>query len=179
MRALNYEILKVRNFLFTNCAQEPFCSCEINRLYSIVNENQRSKELIELFMWTWIDQVIYWVLVDDKNESCLNNYELYDKFRSKYAFPKTRHHSSPGYMEPSFYLTAIHKINLINDRNLLLDIKRMAWDENIKRFFLSMGEIDIVNRAEKEFRRDLTLRYRFSELEEKELMFLWEEDLSN
>ena len=179
MRTLNYEILKVRNFLFTNCAQEPFCSCEINRLYSIVNENQRSKELIELFMWTWIDQVIYWLLVDGKNESCLNNYELYDKFRRKYTFPKIRHHSSPGFIEPSYYLTAFHNINLIIDRHLLLYIKKIAWDQNVKPFLLKLREMDVVNRSEEEFRRDLTLRYRFSELEEKELMFLWKEDLFN
>lgn len=178
MKLLNYEILKLREILDYNSPQQTYCECEIERLYQ--KKNLGSKNIMELFLWTWIDQVVYWILTDDKNDTCLKESEIYERFRRKYPFPKAWYHNQPaGYIKPAYYFKLFKKFHLKNENLLLLNMTMFTWDLNVKKYFIDLGRNDIVELAEKEFIRDLTLRHRFTEDEEKEIMSLWKNIISN
>ena len=129
--------------------------CECGIFHAILKEPNiiRRHNLASSIFWSvWIDQVIY-TITRGKDES------IYEKFRSKYPFPKVHSHSSNGYTTPYFIL----EFNLGDsdfyppDIDLLLEYKEEFWNE-IADYFKSIDKKELVEKAILEFKNDLAER---------------------
>lgn len=169
--------IRILNVLSTREPKTEFCNCELlsNRITS--KRLLKKQDFINLFFASWIDQVMYWVLVDSGNEFCLNELWLYEYFYKYYRFIKIVYHGPGSMVRPISYLTGLGYKNLLREKELLFYTKQKYWDQDVKEFFLSIDGRDIIELAEKEFIRDLSLRHRFSEDQENELKYLWETKL--
>lgn len=164
---------RIINLLNSRTIRQEFCICELKNYYINSGDSIQKEDLINLFMGTWIDQTIYWVLVDSDNENCLKEYELYQEYYEEFKFLKFEQHGFGNLIEPIYFLTGISENNLLSEKELLLLTKLKYWDRGVKEFFSSIGRLNIVELAEDEFVKDLSLRYRFTENQEKELKYLW------
>lgn len=171
--------IRIINVLNTKASKTEFCSCELLSSQITSKRLLKKEDFISLFFATWIDQVIYWVLVDSGNEFCLNDSELYETFHTKLVFPKFWQHGSRHYARPVIFLIRLYRKDLLSENKLLLLTKLKYWNLGGKKFFLRIGRRDIIKLAEQEFIRDLSLRHRFSEDHERKLKYLWETKLIN
>lgn len=164
---------RIINLLNKRKMTQIFCICELRNFYFNSKSPLEKEEFIKLFVGTWIDQTIYWLLVDSNNERCLNEYGIYQEYYDKFNFPKFKQHGFGNLVEPIYFLTRFCEDNLLSEKTLILFTKLGYWDLGIKEFFLSLDRKDIVELAEEEFIRDLSLRHRFSEKQAKKLKYLW------
>ena len=183
-RTINDELLRIRHFLDSRTPsplqlEDSIASDAVHYKYSNVPGFSKKKDLLILFMWSWIDQVIYWLLKDEKNKFCFNEAELYDNFRQIFEYPKMLRYPDYHIIRPSYFLNIFDELKLLNEKPLLLDARINSWDLGAKQYFLELSRNDIIASAENEFRRDLTLRDKFTEDEQNKLEFLWENDLFN
>jgi len=170
---------RIMDVLNTRESRTEFCSCELISNRITARRLLDKEDLINLFFATWIDQVIYWMLVDSRNPFCLKELRLYKTFYKKFKFLKFYYHGYGRWVRPISYLTSLGYRNLIREKNLLLRTKQKYWDQDVKEFFLSIHRGDIIELAEQEFLRDLSLRHRFSEDQERKLKYLWVTNLIN
>ena len=183
MKEIKSEIERITRFLDHRLPLPPLeiiSSGIIYERYLNVNVQERKRDIIRISMWTWIDQTIYFLLADERNENCFNDIELYNNFRNEFPFPKVEISGAAwGNISPAAILKIYDDLNLIFEKELLLISKLQIWDLGVKRFFEELGRIRLVIHAENEFRKDLKLRHRFTEDEESRLKFLWKEELFN
>lgn len=166
--------IRILNVLNTREAKTEFCSCELISNRITYKRLLKKQDYINLFFASWIDQVMYWVLVDSRNEFCLKELWLYEYFYNYYRFIKIVYHGPGSRVRPISYLIGLGYKNLLRERELLLRTKQKYWDQDVKEFFLSIDRRDIIEIAEQEFLRDLSLQHRFSEEQENKLKYLWE-----
>ncbi len=152
-----------------------YCSCVINNLFENLSQLKFKRDyyLANIFMSTWIDQTLFWVLKDKWNPNCLNEKEVYDKFQEIFNIPKFYNHPLATLLPPVNILTYKGKVNLLNKKELLFYVKQLWWEDNVKPYFLTLGRNDIVESSILEFRNDLNMEKRFSITENKKLRFLW------
>lgn len=163
-------------------ADKHYCDCcrmELIKNAKTLFEAEYVEELMALIYFQLvIDQTLYFILVDNRlNAECLNEVETYLNYDKLFNFIKMQIHCSPEQTSPVSFLdfrNSDTEIYLLDKKELLMDAKVLLWDKGVKQYFLSLGRNDIVSLSEMEFRRDLTLRHRFSEDEETKLKYLFE-----
>lgn len=149
-----------------------FYSNEILDYINSLRHFPKIAELVTFFIWAWIDQTIFWILVDKRNKKRIKGKRIYNKFRIHFPFPTIWQEGMSPRMRPQELLN-FDKINILGNESLLKDIKIKWWDNYVKLYFEEIGRPDIIDIAEAEFRRELSLRYRFTEEQENKLRSLW------
>ena len=148
----------------------------VSAIYNYVNSPKYSDKdelLAKFFIWVWIDQTIYWVLVDKRNKRRIHDEGIYQQFKLYFPFPKIWLEGMSPIIRPRNLLSH-NEINIAHNLKLLKITKLKWWDGLVKQYFIEIDRPDIINLAEEEFRKDLTLRHRFNEEQENALIFLWE-----
>lgn len=170
---------RIMSLLNERSIRRTFCSCEIVKFAKNSGRSLNKEDLINLFMGTWIDQTIYWILKDSRNADRLHESEFYQEFYEKFNFAKFELHGWNNLVSPIFFLIGIKRFNLMQEKELILFTKIKYWDLGVKEYLLSKDRKDIVELAEEEFNRDLSLRHRFTENQERELRYLLKTTYNN
>lgn len=117
--------------------------------------------LFIVFFWcAWIDQVMYWILVDKNNPGATNEHEVYKALRKKFAFPKLVEHATPAHFRPGLFVMDEHitpMINLLNRQNLFTEYQQALWSA-VEDWLLSLGRPDLRERAIAAFKEDFGQR---------------------
>lgn len=143
-----------------------FCMCEVEKAILYAPGDKQAQLTSGLFWSVWIDQVMYYVLIDGGVNGFLPEPELYRKFRSIYCFPKFYVHSGPGHSSPHFLLGDNQHYQK-PDEYLLKEDKNDFWCE-VKKWLMSIHRDDVVNAVISAFREDIENRF------ENKYSFLWE-----
>lgn len=140
-----------------------FCACEIEEAILYAPENMQAQLTSALFWSIWIDQVMYFILLDGGVKPYLRKYfppaenQLYDKFRSLYPFPKLNIHGGAGQVSPGYLLSEQRHFQK-PDIKLLSEDRKEFWGE-IKNWLKSIQREDIINAMICAFREDVKLRF--------------------
>lgn len=159
------------------------CSCSLQKLFKEeVTVEKRQSILSDLFWLTWLDQVLFYLLQDNKNENSLNQPELYETINEKFSIIHLKEHFNGKPFLPSRLLT-INCImenggpDLLGNAKVLANSKIYWWDESIKDFLQEIGREDIVSLVNKEIINDLHST-KFNDEERDVLQKIWFSSLS-
>ena len=149
-----------------------FCQHSLGFIFNRHNESERDFFLLHLFIMNWIDQNLYWTLVDLSNPECLQEEELYYSIRNRFNIIKIYSDWNGGPVRPSLLFNLAKGADLFTKRSFLLRVKEFWWDNHIRKYLESINRSDIIKLVEKELLMDLKLRHRFNEEEEIALRYL-------
>jgi len=141
---------------FTNY-NDGFCLCDMDKVINLAPVDQQSQLASGIFWSVWIDQVLYYVLVDGGVEGFERDPKLYQSFRNIYKLPKLHEHFISAHASPSFLLDGNRKYPVPN-RMLLLEDKREFWGE-ISCWLKAIERTDVKDAAERAFKEDLHIRF--------------------
>ncbi len=134
-----------------------FCACEVEKAILYAPHEQQPQLISGLFWSIWIDQVMYYVLVDGGIHGFEPDKELYKKYRSKYRFPKLYVHSGPGHSSPHFLLS--QNANYQTPNNELLEEDRRDFWCNVKDWLKGIHRDDVIDAALSAFQDDINTRF--------------------
>lgn len=139
---------------------EGICECQLLLILEVPGlEVSQRKQLGSAFFWSvWIDQVMYYVLVDGGVPGIEKDESLYKEFRRLYPFPKLYSHPSSGFASPGSVLAFCEGKSCMPDRELLLEDKKEFWGE-VAKWLDSIERSDVKEAAIKAFKEDIELRY--------------------
>jgi hypothetical protein len=132
-----------------------FSQSEVFKAVEFAPIEQRAQLLSGLFWSVWIDQVMYYILVENSKDKT-----LYETFRGIYPFPKLRSHPSCGQASPSWLMgdDEIGRGCPKPNEELLLEDKKEFWGE-ISDWLTSIDRSDVKDLAEGAFKEDLRIRF--------------------
>jgi len=133
------------------------CQCEVGHMVSFVPLGHRPQFVSGLFWSVWIDQVMWYVLVEGGVRGCYSDRNFYEAFIRRYPFPKLYFHAGDGHASPA-WLLAPERSYPGPGRELLLEDKREFWGE-VAAWLESVERSDIRDAAVFAFREDLDLRF--------------------
>lgn len=137
--------------------RDGFCQCEVYRAIEYAPAAQRAQLASGIFWSVWIDQVMWYVLVEGGVGGRAANRELYEAFAALYPFPKLYSHPVPGHASPAWLLAANRSYQLPS-RELLLEDKEEFWGD-VASWLESIGRSDVRDAAIFAFKEDLGLRF--------------------
>lgn len=108
-----------------------------------------------LFWGAWIDQVLYFVLVDRRMRSQPHGEDCYLEFRRRYPFPALRDNAGRAYLSPAVIL----QVRPVDPRTLK-EVRREFWDQEVAEWLSAESDYFMVRMvAEKMFRLDMQERF--------------------
>lgn len=146
-----------------------FCACGVCSALRSEPATQQAQLVSGLFWSAWIDQVLYWLLVDPQTGRQRNPTQaepsFYEKFRFAYPFPKIHSHAGRGQAPPWILLSTEHAQSLgiaqpcLPSTELIKEYKRKFWDDEVACWLESCGRRDVSAAAESTFREDVVERF--------------------
>lgn len=137
--------------------RDGFCQCEVYRAIEYAPAGQQAQLASGVFWSVWIDQVMWYVLVEGGVEGCYADRNFYEEFIKRYPFPKLYSHPVPGHASPAWLLAA-NRSYPIPGRSLLREDKREFWGE-VAAWLDSIERSDVKDAAIFAFKEDLGLRF--------------------
>lgn len=137
--------------------RDGFCQCEVFRAIEYAPAEQQPQLASGIFWSVWIDQVMWYVLVEGGVQGCHPDRSLYEEFIKRYPFPKLYSHPVPGHASPA-WLVAANRGYATPSRELLLEDKEEFWGE-VASWLDSTARCDVSNAAVSAFKEDLGLRF--------------------
>lgn len=139
-------------------SDDGFCQCSVlSAVMKAPDKGSQAQLASGLFWSVWIDQVMYYVLVNGTFAPDQKHDQFYSNFRQIYSFPKIYNHSIPGHTSPYWLLMQREKF-AAPEHDLLLKDKNEFWGE-IESWILSFGKLDLRDLLIAAFKEDLILRF--------------------
>jgi len=140
----------------------------LNRVFKgrikLIQNPQQEKELAAALFWSvWIDQIMYFILVDKRFYGFPRNAGCYDKFRRLFSFPKLYENSGHSFLSPFVILDTCPC-----EAKLLLEDKKEFWEDEVAKWLVEEGYASVKENAERMFGLDLQERF-----PEGKYDFLW------
>ncbi len=118
--------------------------CTIHYIIKNLPENLRDAILVQLFWSAWIDQVLYFVLVETSTTPEEN--ELYESFRVRFPLPKLGMHAAARFMCPEHFIYFPNNYDYRNNKDLFIRYKDMFWGP-VEKWLIKIGRIDVWQKA--------------------------------
>ncbi len=175
-------LFRMNELITKHISQERECSCCFESFFGEEEANYKHGSFDEylslLFMSQMIDQSLFYILADSRlNPACLSEPEVYNKYNENFKFIKIWYHLSTWYVSPVFVLKKFRPPNpdgLLIDKKKIKTAKELLWDNGVKQYLAAKGRMDVAELCEMEFRRDITLRHRYTEKDETQLKYIFE-----
>lgn len=147
------------NGLSGTAYRDGFCECTAQNFKLILSVSQdETAQLISGLFWSvWIDQVMFYILIDGGISTMKPDKSLYAEFRSLYTFPKLHSHPGRGEGSPVWFLLRNRGCKL-PDSTLLLEDKKEFWGE-VADWLDYRGKSDVKLAALTAFKEDLKIRF--------------------
>jgi hypothetical protein len=110
-----------------------------------------------LFSIVWIDQVLYYILMDSENPNCFNDEGFYQEFKKEFPFPKFCEHTTWRAIQPTRILFEFGMKIRPNSHaltNKILTSFQEVWEE-VCEWLLLERRADLIFEAMKEFQKDV------------------------
>jgi predicted DNA-binding transcriptional regulator YafY len=134
--------------------EDGLCHCEIDRLCDWI----RDQFICRLFWSVWIDQVLFYILVEGKGAVAAEP-QLYEAFRENFRFPKFHPHSSSRHESPSsLFRTEGNNHGASCHPSLMNAAKDEVWG-SVAQWLDTDGHQLVKEAVETEFVRDMHLRF--------------------